>query len=139
DEELLNEPWQVTLHDAKAGIQQLRQRAGEWGINPERVGVLGFSAGGHLASSVSVHGEKAKDQGFSSRPDFSILVYPVISMDPAITHQGSRRNLLGEKLGTEWEQFFSNETQVNASSPPAFMVHSWDDQSVPAENSIRYA
>lgn len=139
EEELLNEPWLVPLSDAKAGIQQLRKKANQWGIDPQRVGVLGFSAGGHLASTLSVHGEKAKNHELSSRPDFSILVYPVISMDTTITHRGSRKNLLGEKVGTEWENYFSTETQVNESTPPAFIVHSWDDRSVPAENSIRYA
>lgn len=139
EEELLYEPWLVPLSDAKAGIQQLRKKADEWGIDPHKVGVLGFSAGGHLASSLSVHGEKAGNPALNSRPDFSILVYPVISMDTTITHQGSRKNLLGEKLGTEWEKYFSNDTQVDETTPPAFIVHSWDDRSVPAENSIRYA
>lgn len=137
-EELVDNSWEVPLHDVKAGIEKLRENAVEWNIHPNRVGVLGFSAGGHLAASVSVHGEEGDGQ-LSSRPDFSILVYPVISMDPDITHQGSRKNLLGEKLDTEWEEFFSNEKQVNQNTPPAFLVHSWDDRAVPAENSIRYA
>lgn len=138
-EELVDTSWEVPLTDAKEGIKKLRENATSWNIDPDRVGVLGFSAGGHLASSVSVHGEEAKEGKLSSRPDFSILIYPVISMDPDITHQGSRKNLLGEKLDTEWEAFFSNEKQVTETTPPAFLVHSWDDKAVPAENSIRYA
>ena len=138
-EELVNTSWEVPLTDAKQGIKKLRENAGAWNIDPAKVGVLGFSAGGHLASSVSVHGEEAGGGMLSSRPDFSILIYPVISMDPTITHQGSRKNLLGEKLDTEWEEFYSNEKQVTNATPPAFLAHSWDDKAVPAENSIRYA
>src|SRR5690554_34918 len=138
-EDLVDQSWEVPLNDARQGIRKLRENAEKWNIDPEKVGVLGFSAGGHLASSVAVHGEEARGGKLSSRPDFSILVYPVISMDTAITHQGSRKNLLGEKLGTEWEKYFSNETQVNPSTLPAFLVHSWDDKAVPAENFIRYA
>ena len=138
-EELVDNSWEVPLTDAKEGIKKLRDHAEAWNIDPSKVGVLGFSAGGHLASSVSVHGEEANGGKLSSRPDFSILIYPVISMDPDITHQGSRQNLLGEKLDTEWEEFFSNEKQVDKNTPPAFLAHSWDDKAVPAENAIRYA
>jgi acetyl esterase/lipase len=139
EEELLDEPWKVPLTDAIQGIKIIRTHAEEWNIHPDKVGVLGFSAGGHLASSLSVHGDIGDEESISSKPDFSILIYPVISLDTTITHQGSRKNLLGEKLGTEWEKYYSTETQVNTSTPPAFMVHSWDDKGVPAENSIRYA
>ncbi len=138
-EELVDTSWEVPLKDAKEGIRRLRANAANWDIDPEKIGVLGFSAGGHLASSVSVHGDPAGSGELSSLPDFSILIYPVISMDPDITHQGSRKNLLGEKLDTELEEFFSNEKQVSQHTPPAFLAHSWDDKSVPAENSIRYA
>src|SRR5690606_18715791 len=127
-EELVNTSWEVPLTDAKQGIKKLRENAGAWNIDPAKVGVLGFSAGGHLASSVSVHGEEAGGGMLPSRPDFSILIYPVISMDPTITHQGSRKNLLGEKLDTEWEEFYSNEKQVTNATPPAFLAHSWDDK-----------
>src|SRR5690554_4201118 len=138
-EESVDNSWEVPLTDAKEGIRKLRENAQKWNIDPGKVGVLGFSAGGHLASSVSVHGEETHIGKMSSRPDFSILIYPVISMDSNITHQGSRKNLLGEKVETDWEGYFSNETQVNEKTPPAFLVHSWDDKAVPAENSIRYA
>ncbi|GGZ34685.1 hypothetical protein GCM10007049_30070 [Echinicola pacifica] len=137
-EDLLNESWKVPQLDAQQGLLFLRRKAGEWNYNTNQIGILGFSAGGHLASSASVHHETAAD-GLSTRPDFSILVYPVISMDTSITHQGSRHNLLGEKIDSEWESYYSNETQVNKDTPPAFLVHSWDDGAVPAENSIRYA
>ena len=139
DEELLKASWEVPLMDAEEGIRFLRRNAKKWDYDPEKIGVLGFSAGGHLASSVSVHHHAADENHVSSKPNFSILVYPVISMDTTITHQGSRENLLGDKLGSDWETYFSNETQVNEDTPPAFLVHSWDDGAVPAENSIRYA
>ncbi|GAB3661582.1 alpha/beta hydrolase [Echinicola sediminis] len=138
-EDLLHASWEVPLMDAEEGIRFLRKNAEQWGYSADKIGVLGFSAGGHLASSVSVHHHPAEGNRVSSKPNFSVLVYPVISMDTTITHQGSRKNLLGEKLGTELESYFSNETQVNKDTPPAFLVHSWDDRAVPAENSIRYA
>ena len=139
EEELLTESWEVPLMDAEEGMRFLRKHASKWGYAEDKIGVLGFSAGGHLASSVSVHHHPTNGKVPSSKPNFSILVYPVISMDTTITHQGSRQNLLGEKLNTEWENYFSNEKQVNGDTPPAFLVHSWDDGGVPAENSIRYA
>lgn len=137
-EELVNEAWKVPLMDAEQGIRMLRQRATDWKIEADKVGVLGFSAGGHLAASLSVHGNPADHELPASRPDFSILIYPVISMDTSITHAGSRQQLLGEKVNTEWEHYHSTEKQVNAQTPPAFLVHSWDDKAVPAQNSIRY-
>ncbi|WP_186755897.1 alpha/beta hydrolase [Echinicola salinicaeni] len=139
EEALLNESWNVPLMDAEEGIRFLRRKAKKWHYDSDKIGVLGFSAGGHLASSVSVHNHPNKDKQPSSRPDFSVLVYPVISMDTSITHQGSRHNLLGEKLNSDLENYFSNETQIKNTTPPAFLVHSWDDTAVPAENSIRYA
>lgn len=140
DEELVSESWNVPLNDAMEGIRFLRERSDEWNYDPGKIGVLGFSAGGHLASSLSVHSSSSETAGpVSPRPDFSILVYPVISMDTTITHQGSRQNLLGEKLNTELENYYSNEKQVDEQTPPAFLVHSWDDTTVPPGNSIRYA
>ncbi|WP_215226629.1 alpha/beta hydrolase [Echinicola shivajiensis] len=139
EEALLNESWNVPLMDAEEGIRFLRRKAKKWDYDSDKIGVLGFSAGGHLASSVSVHNHPTQDKQPSSRPDFSVLVYPVISMDTSITHQGSRHNLLGEKLNSDLENYFSNETQIKNTTPPAFLVHSWDDTAVPAENSIRYA
>ncbi|MCH7398893.1 alpha/beta hydrolase [Belliella sp. DSM 107340] len=132
---LVSEPWNVPLSDAKQAIKLIRKNAEKWNIDSEKVGVLGFSAGGHLASSLSVHG--VLEEG--SLPNFSILIYPVISFEKGVTHEGSRTNLLREQLETDWETFYSNEKQVNSNTPPAFLVHSWDDKAVPAENSIRYA
>lgn len=139
DEELVEESWRVPLTDAEQGIRLIRQKAGEWQLDQQKVGVLGFSAGGHLAATLSVHGSSAGNDLPASRPDFSILIYPVISMDTSITHAGSRNQLLGEKLQTEWEDYYSIEKQVNAQTPPAFIVHSWDDKGVVPQNSIRYA
>lgn len=139
DEELVEESWRVPLTDAEQGIRLIRQKAKEWQIDPQKVGVLGFSAGGHLAASLSVHGKAANNELPASRPDFSILIYPVISMDTTITHAGSRNQLLGEQLQTKWEDYYSTEKQVNTQAPPAFLVHSWDDQGVVPQNSIRYA
>ncbi|MDN3669453.1 alpha/beta hydrolase [Echinicola jeungdonensis] len=139
EKELLEKPWEVPLMDAKAGLKYIRENAENWNIDPEKVGVLGFSAGGHLASSVSVHGEPGAGKKISTQPNFSILIYPVVSMDTSVTHQGSRKSLLGDKLNTQWETYFSNEMQVGPETPPAFLVHSWDDTAVLPDNSIRYA
>jgi acetyl esterase/lipase len=139
DPELLHEPWNVPLGDAKAAIKKMRANAKNWEIDDKKVGVMGFSAGGHLAASLSVHGKNNVDPNENERPDFSILIYPVISLDTAITHQGSRKTLLGEKLDSPLEDFYSTEKQIHSDSPPAFLIHSWDDKTVPVENSIRYA
>jgi acetyl esterase/lipase len=139
DPELVENPWDIPLDDAKVAIQKIRSKAENWNINVDQVGVLGFSAGGHLAASLSVHGKPSSDPSQNSRPDFSILIYPVISMDPTFTHQVSRSTLLGQKMDSEYELFYSTEKQINADTPPAFLVHSWDDTAVPAQNSIVYA
>jgi len=136
--ELVERPWDVPLDDAKAAIQKIRSNADNWNIAPDKVGVLGFSAGGHLAASLSVHGKPSSDPLQNSRPDFSILIYPVISMDTVITHQGSRTSLLGEKMDTEYELFYATEKQITVDTPPAFLVHSWDDSAVPIQNAIVY-
>lgn len=103
---------------------------------------MGFSAGGHLASTVSTHfDEKVYNpmDSTSARPDFSLLIYPVISMDSTITHAGSRENLIGMHPSPEMVKHFSNALQVTDKTPPAFMIHSMDDGTVPVENSIEYA
>lgn len=130
------------MQDGQQAIRIVRRHAKEWGINPDKIGIMGFSAGGHLASTISTHfNEKVYDpeDSTSARPDFSLLIYPVISMDLAITHWGSRENLLGKNPSPELVKHFSNELQVNGKTPPAFMVHSLDDGTVPVQNSIRYA
>jgi acetyl esterase/lipase len=130
------------LQDAQEAMRTIRRHAKEWKINPDKIGIMGFSAGGHLASTISTHfNEKVYEHTdtTSARPDFSILIYPVISMDSAITHMGSRINLLGKNPSKELINHFSNELQVNKNTPPAFLVHSLDDDAVPVQNSINYA
>jgi len=130
------------LQDAQEAVRLLRRRAKEWKIDPRKIGIMGFSAGGHLASTASTHyHEKVYEpaDSTSARPDFSLLIYPVISMNAAITHMGSRENLLGKNPSEEQVKRFSNELQVNGQTPPAFLVHSIDDGAVPVQNSIAYA
>jgi len=130
------------MQDGQRAMRIVRSRAKEWGINPHKIGIIGFSAGGHLASTISTHfNEKVYESSdtTSARPDFSLLIYPVISMDSTITHMGSRQNLLGKNPKPELVKHFSNELQVTAKTPPTFMVHSMDDGLVPVQNSIRYA
>lgn len=129
------------LQDAQEAMRVIRRNAVSWKINPDRVGVIGFSAGGHLASTLSTHyAEKVYDvkDNTSARPDFSLLIYPVVSMDTLITHRGSRNNLIGLKPSEEQVRRFSNELQITADTPPAFLVHSSDDNAVPVMNSIGY-
>ena len=130
------------LQDGQRAIRLVRRHAKEWGIKPEKIGIMGFSAGGHVASTISTHyNEKVYDSvdSTSARPNFSLLIYPVISMDSTITHSGSRVNLLGNSPTPEQVMYFSNEFQVNEQTPPAFVVHSLDDDVVPVQNSIKYA
>ena len=130
------------LQDGQEAIRIVRRNAKEWGIDPHKIGIMGFSAGGHLASTVSTHfNEKVYHpiDSTSARPDFSLLIYPVISMDSTITHAGSRENLIGKHPSPEMVKHFSNALQVTAKTPPAFMIHSLDDGTVPVENSIEYA
>ncbi|MEY4085235.1 MAG: hypothetical protein RL074_1022 [Bacteroidota bacterium] len=128
------------LQDAQEAIRIIRRNAKEWNIDPTKIGVLGFSAGGHLASTLSTHyQEKVYDADTtSSRPDFSILIYPVISMEDGITHSGSKNSLLGENAGRNLIEKYSNEKQVNADTPKTFLVHASDDKVVPVANSINY-
>jgi enterochelin esterase-like enzyme/acetyl esterase/lipase len=130
------------LQDGQEAIRIVRRNAKEWGIDPHKIGIIGFSAGGHLASAVSTHfNEKVYDpiDTTSARPDFSVLIYAVISMDSTITHAGSRENLLGKHPASELVKHFSNELQVSRETPPAFLIHSIDDAAVPVQNSIDYA
>jgi acetyl esterase/lipase len=130
------------MQDGQRAIRIVRSHAKEWGINPQKIGIIGFSAGGHLASTISTHFDEKvyePEDSTSARPDFSLLIYPVISMDSAITHMGSQQNLLGMAPTPELLKHFSNELQVTSKTPMAFMVHSIDDGAVPIQNSIRYA
>lgn len=130
------------LQDAQQAIRMVRSNAVEWGLHPQQIGIMGFSAGGHLASTAATHFTTKADltntDTTSVRPDFAILIYPVISFDDAITHKGSRANLLGANINAETIRFFSNELQVNQNTPPSFLVHAGNDDAVPVENSIRY-
>jgi acetyl esterase/lipase len=134
----------IELGDMQRAIRTVRSRAGEWHIAPERIGVMGFSAGGHLASHASTQfdggaAESADEiDRASSRPNFAILGYPVISLSEAWTHQGSRTNLLGEKAGAELARRLSTDTQVTSQTPPTFLFHTNADTSVPVENSVSY-
>jgi acetyl esterase/lipase len=134
----------VELGDAQRAVRYVRANAATWKLDPKRVGIIGFSAGGHLASSAATHftagDPKAADpvEQVSSRPDLQILVYPVVTMG-AKTHGGSRDNLLGKKPAAEILELLSNEKQVTAETPPAFLVHSTEDKAVPVENSDMYA
>lgn len=129
------------LQDAQEAMRVIRRNAPEWKIDPKKVGVIGFSAGGHLASTISTHyAEKvyAVKDDISARPDFSLLIYAVVSMDTLTTHRGSRNNLIGLKPGEDQVKRFSNELQITPDTPPAFLVHSADDKAVPVMNSIGY-
>lgn len=135
----------VEMGDVQRALRMVRAKAGEWGLDPKRLGVLGFSAGGHLASTAATHFDDGKPESEdpverqSCRPDVAILVYPVISMEDGITHQGSRTHLLEEHPSPELIESLSNEKQVTAKTPPCFLVHGADDGAVPVENSILFA
>ncbi|MFD2941588.1 alpha/beta hydrolase [Flavobacterium notoginsengisoli] len=129
------------LQDAQEALRYVRQNAAKWNIDPNKIGILGFSAGGHLAATLSTHyDDKVYESNFkvSARPDFSILIYPVISMENEITHKGSQTNLLGNNPSQELINNFSNEKKVTAKTPPAFLIHATDDTVVIPENSINY-
>jgi len=139
----VKENFKAPLQDAQRGIRMLRANASDWNIDKEKVGVMGFSAGGHLASTLGTHFQNAFYSAIDDidseeiRPDFMILIYPVISMDPKITHQGSRDNLLGKNPTAALEKQFSNDLQVTENTPTTFILHTGDDQTVPVENSLR--
>ncbi|AXY74749.1 alpha/beta hydrolase [Paraflavitalea soli] len=129
------------LMDAQQAIRLVRLRSKEWHIDPYRVGVVGYSAGGHLAATLGTHFNKSyipNKEEISLRPAFMILVYPVISMENGLTHGGSRISLLGEKPTPEQLHFFSAETNTNWQTPPTYITHASDDQVVTSENSVAF-
>jgi acetyl esterase/lipase len=134
----------VPLQDAQRAVKIIKSKAGEWKINPQKIGIMGFSAGGHLAStlstkySFSTYESADEIDRLDARINFQILVYPVITMNPAIGHQGSTENLLGENSMGKLKEDFSNELQVTSDTPEAFIIHADDDNSVPSENSILF-
>ncbi len=132
------------LRDAQRAIRLVRSRANEWGVLPDRIGIMGFSAGGHLASTAGTHFDKGKPDAAdpidrsSCRPDFMILVYPVISLAEPFSHGGSRRNLLGTQPAADLVENLSNEKRVTPETPPTFLLHTDQDSGVPAENSVYF-
>ncbi len=131
------------LSDVKHAIRMTRQRAADWNLKPDQIGIIGFSAGGHLASMAATKYDLGDDnssdpiQRQSSRPDFAILVYPVITMGEG-THQGSRKNLLGSAPDQDLIKLYSNELHITAKTPPTYLTHAIDDHVVPASNSERF-
>jgi len=130
------------LQDVQQAIRVVRKNAAAWNLHSDRIGVMGFSAGGHLASMAAVHfkfkaDEKEKDTT-SVHPDFVMLLYPVINFSGKLMHRDSRENLLGQEPTKQQIRFFSTDLQVKPSCPPAFLVHAEDDASVPVENSLRF-
>jgi acetyl esterase/lipase len=134
----------VQLGDAQRAIRLVRARANQWGIAPDRIGMFGFSAGGHLASAASTHFDAGRAQAadpidrVSSRPDFAVLAYPVISFIEPWTHQGSKTNLLGDAPDVQLARSLSSDTQVTPETPPTFIYHTNADAAVPVENSVSY-
>jgi acetyl esterase/lipase len=129
------------LQDAQQAVKVVRENAARYGIDVHKVGIMGFSAGGHLASTEATHFDKSyieNDNGTNLRPDFQILVYPVISMQDSLTHKDSRRKLLGDNPSQEKINEFSNEMHVDENSPPAYITHAGDDNLVDVDNSIFY-
>jgi acetyl esterase/lipase len=137
------------LADVNRAIRMVRSKAEELGIDRQKIGLMGFSAGGHLASTGGTHfdagartasGERSDDivERNSSRPDFLILGYPVVSMEEGVTHGGSRRNLLGANPDAKEVEFFSNEKQVTKETPPTFIFHTTEDKAVKVENAVRF-
>jgi acetyl esterase/lipase len=122
----------------------VRNGAKRWNLDPDRIGIMGFSAGGHLASSAGTHFQQryseVKDEidRAGCRPDFMILMYPVVSFTESFTHKGSRKNLLGDDPDESLVENLSNEKQVTSETPPTFLVHADDDKGVPPENSIHF-
>ncbi len=124
---------EVPFSDVEQAIRLVRQHAAEWNINPAKVGIMGASAGGHLASTLATHYTSKE-----TRPDFQILLYPVITMDANFTHAGSRENLITKNPSADLIAKYSNELQVNAQTPQAFIALSSDDKAVLPQNSINY-
>lgn len=126
----------VEIGDAQRAIRIVRSRAREFNVAPDKIGIMGFSAGGHLASTAATHFSVA--DGINSRPDFAILCYPVVTFHDPYVHKGSRKNLLGDNPDPALVDNLSNETQVTKDTPPTFLFHTNADTGVPAENSVNF-
>jgi acetyl esterase/lipase len=141
-----NDAWMINksigpLQDAQQAMKFARQHASEWNLDSNRIGAVGFSAGGHLASTLATHFDKLQIENpdnINLRPDFLVLVYPVISMDSKVTHLDSRKALLGEKPSKDGINFFSNELHVTTNTPPTLLLHAVDDKLVDVKNSILF-
>ena len=141
DAKISTNPEISPLQDAQQAIRVVRKRAAEWQVDPQRIGIMGFSAGGHLASTAGTHFQKSvmpNPDNISVRPDFMILIYPVITSQPGVAHSGSFEKLLGKNAAPEKLKKYSNEQQVTAQTPPTFLVHASDDKAVPPTNSILF-
>jgi acetyl esterase/lipase len=134
----------VMMGDLKRAVRYVRAKAADWKLDPKRIGVMGSSAGGHLASTAVTHFDTGKGDApdpierASSRPDLGILCYPVITMGPN-THNGSKNNLLGKEPSPELVKLLSNEQQVTKDTPPCFVWHTWEDKGVKVENALEFA
>ena len=129
------------LQDAQESVRFIRRNSAKWNLNPDKIGVIGYSAGAHLAASLSTKYDDVayqKTDTVSAKPNFSLLIYPVISMSNEITHKGSRNSLLGNPASEALIEQFSTEKLITSETPPTFLVHAVDDKSVPVENSIHY-
>jgi acetyl esterase/lipase len=139
DKRFQENPALAPLQDVQQALRLIRRQASDWGIKSERVGIIGFSAGGHLASTAGTHFDRLVLPGpdsLSVRPDFMVLIYPVISFSDSLTHAGSRANLLGEQLTEQQLHYFSNERHVTSKVPPTMLVHCADDLTVSIRNSL---
>lgn len=122
----------VPISDAREAIRIVREKASDWHIDPKKVGIMGSSAGGHLATTIATHDDSL------TVPNFQILFYPVVTFDYKYTHKGSRHNLIGEKAAPDMVNLYSNEKQVSPVTPPAILLLSDDDRTVPSQNSVNY-
>ena len=139
------DPKWAPLQDAQQALRLIRSNAKKWNINPNQIGIMGFSAGGHLASTLGTHYNEKEIinsnnplENISARPDFMALIYPVITFDKNYYHGGSKNNLIGKDASVKLIKEFSNDLQVNSNTPPTFLVHSADDKGVPIENSLLF-
>lgn len=141
DDSIMDDKEIGPLQDAQRSLALVRQHAKEWNINPNKVGIMGFSAGGHLASTAGTHFNRPVIENrrqTNLRPDFMVLLYPVISFSDSLAHKGSRDNLIGKNPTPEKINYYSNELQITPETPPAFLVHAKDDNVVKVRNSIAF-
>ena len=135
-------PHKSPLMDAQRAMRLVRHHASDWNIHPDKIGIMGFSAGGHLAATLGTHFDEVHTttgdaiDSLDCRPDFMILMYPVITFSKPFMHRGSKEALIGKNPDPSLVDYYSNELQVKDNTPPAFMVHAGDDEAVPVENSL---